>query len=109
MHQSCNGHDADPFNGRKAPAFTAEEHELIAQWADLVKGLDLRTDIKRDYTFLDEALHITKGSTGELRWLVHKTPEGAVAVRQWPGLAEIVPTIAEAFAIIAAAEGIKSA
>jgi hypothetical protein len=85
---------------RKAPAFTAREIELIVRWRDQAKERGLRTEIKLGHQYLSEALHVSLASPDEPRWLVHKTPDGLVAVRQWPGVAEIVPTLADALAII---------
>ena len=86
-----------------APAFTPFEKAAIAQWAKTVDRRGLCIEMVANDGFLAEALHVTPRLGDEPRWLVHKTPAGAIAVRLWPGLAEIVPGIDDALAIISAA------
>lgn len=88
---------------RQAPAFSAQDHVAIAAWAETMREHGVHTRIDRSHRFLDEAIHVTLGSADGLEWLVHRTPAGAVAVRLWPGLADIVATVPDALAIISAA------
>jgi hypothetical protein len=81
-----------------APAFTAGEIETIAGWAAPLLRFGVRAEINLGHAFLGQALHVLPTGPDEPWWLVHKTPDGRVAVRQWPGLATIVPTVAEALA-----------
>jgi hypothetical protein len=90
--------------GSGAPAFNAQEKTIITAWSATIQHYGLRTEINSNHAFLAEALHVIAGADDEPSWVVHKTPEGQVAVRMWPGLADIVMTLAEALAIIAAAE-----
>lgn len=86
-----------------AAGFTAHEKRVIAAWSVTLRRRGVRTGIVTGHEFFAEALHITLHPAAEPTWLVHKTPAGAVAVRLWPGLAKIVPTIAHALADIRAA------
>jgi hypothetical protein len=61
------------------------------------------TEINLGHAFLTEALHVIAPGTDDPCWIVHKTPDDAVAVRLWPGLADIVPTVDDALAVIARA------
>ena len=88
---------------RVAPAFLQEERQYIAEWQEEAAEHDIVAYFDASYDFLMEALSVSQGSRGGLRWLVHKTPEGAFAVRLWPGIASIVPTLPEALAKITAA------
>ena len=90
--------------GGGAPAFSSHEKAIIAEWSATIRQHGLRAEINSAHMFLAEALHVTSGSSDEPRWVVHKTPTGAVAVRLWPGLADIVMTLPEALEIIADAE-----
>jgi hypothetical protein len=87
-----------------APAFSPEEHEFIGRWAEAVKPCGLRAESSADHRFLDEAVHVTGDSPDRGHWLLHKTAKGGVAVRLWPGVAEIVGTVPEALAVISRAE-----
>jgi hypothetical protein len=71
----------------------------MATWSQAMHRYGVRTEFNSGHEFLDEALHVTLGRTDET-WLVHMTPEGTVAVRLWPGLADIVPTVSDALAAI---------
>jgi hypothetical protein len=95
--------------GAHAPAFNAQEKAIIAAWSATIQPHGLRAEISSDHTFLKEALHVTAGSAEQPRWVVHKTPAGAVAVRLWPGLADIVTTLPEALDIVADAEAKRRA
>lgn len=89
-----------------APRFSAQEHELISAWVDKMRNGGLRTEVTSEYKLIEEALVVIPWGETEPLWMVHKTPTGAVAVRLWPGPAEIVPTVAEALAMISiAADG----
>jgi hypothetical protein len=93
-------------DGRKAPRFTPEERDLIAGWAEnrVIKGRGLQIEtFSQLYEFLEEALLVSLSADSGHLWLIHKTPDGAVAVRRWPGLADIVPTMSEALAIVTSA------
>jgi len=101
--QCTAGPDADGCAGRAAPAFTAEENGMIAAWSDAIQRRGLRIETNsRFHASLDEVLLVFPHASDEPAWLLHKTPAGAVAVRWWPGVAQIVATVAEALAIIAA-------
>ena len=92
----------DPFVGCvTAPRFTAREQRAIAAWARHIARHGLHAGLTSSYRFLPEALHVRSLDTADPCWLVHKTPDGDVAVRLWPGVAEIVPTLAEALDRIA--------
>ena len=88
---------------RVAPAFAAREKTLIARWSARMRRRGVRAEIVTEYEFLAEALRVTLHAADECCWLVHKTPPGQVAVRVWPGTADIVTTVAEALAIVGAA------
>jgi hypothetical protein len=103
MPRSSVLRDADASADRSAPAFTPQESAAIAAWSGEITRHGLHAEITSGYDFLKEALQVSPSSTDELLWLVHKTPAGAVAVRQWPGLADIVATIPDALRIITAA------
>jgi hypothetical protein len=91
----------DPLGGQ-APAFDAHEKTLIAAWATTIARYGLGAGITSAHQFLAEALQVTPVDAAEPSWLVHKTPRGGFAVRLWPGVAEIFPTLAEALAVITA-------
>jgi hypothetical protein len=86
-----------------APAFAPDDKAMIAEWSAAMRGRGVRAEIVANEGLLTEALHVTASAADESWWLVHRTPSGAVAVRLWPGIAEIVATVAEALAVIAAA------
>ncbi len=88
---------------RAAPGFERYEKSLIATWAARMHRRGARTEITTDHLFLKEALHVTPLRESDPAWLVHKTPDGTVAVRRWPGIAEIVPSLAAALAIVSRA------
>jgi len=88
-----------------APAFTIEEHALIASWAEQIRTSDLRIEFSSGYEFVTEALLVFPSGAEEPLWMVHKTPAGAVALRLWPGVAEIVPTVSQALAAMSEAMG----
>ncbi len=90
----------DRFQARIAPAFAPHEAEVIAAWSATMRRRDVYTEINLSHLYLTEALHVLAGSADESWWLVHKTPDGEVAVRCWPGLAEIVPTIEDALYVV---------
>lgn len=94
----------DPSGGRDtALLFAAHEKQLIAAWARYIARRGLHAGFTSSYRFLPEALQVRALDTADPCWLVHKTPGGDVAVRLWPGVAEIVPTLAEALGRITAA------
>jgi len=84
-----------------APAFTPQELDIIADWSVAMRRLGVSTEFDLGHLFLTEALHIVPTGADDPNWLVHKTTKGTVAVRQWPGLADILPTIEHALAIVA--------
>jgi hypothetical protein len=90
--------------GQVAPAFTPREHGVIAALAAIARRRGMRVAIDTGFEFLEEALLVAPAAAADPEWLVHKTPAGAIALRRWPGVAELVATIAEALAIIGAAE-----
>ena len=100
MHRSSVLPAADSAEYPSAPAFTQRESDVIAAWSAGLKRPELHIEIRSDYEFLTEALHVGPGSGAEPVWLVHKTPEGRVAVRHWPGPADIVATLPDALAVI---------
>jgi hypothetical protein len=83
------------------PAFTDQDMEVIAAWEKAVQQYRLRIEIDNDHEFLPGALTITPAAADEPRWIVHRTPAGTVAVRPWPGVADVVPTVQEALDRIA--------
>jgi len=87
--------------GGVAPAFTPQEHGVVAGWADAMAEHGLRIEAHADlFEGFAEILMVSPTAHDEPLWLVHKTPAGDVAVRLWPGLADIVPTLAEALAMV---------
>jgi hypothetical protein len=84
-----------------APAFTPEELRVIAEWSVAMRRIGVSTRFDLGHVFLTEALNIVPTGADEPNWLVHKTPKGAVAVRRWPGVADIVPTVEQALAVVA--------
>ncbi len=100
-------YDAGAYNARKSPAFTRHEHGIISAWTKTIEPTGLCTKIHSDHEFLTEALHVTNRDTGDILWLVHKTNDGAVAVRLWPGLADIVPSLTDALALITEAAELR--
>ncbi len=84
-----------------APAFAPHELDIIAAWSAAMRAQGVSTHFDLGHTFLTEALQIAPTGTDDPCWLVHKTPTGNVAVRLWPGLADIVPTIEAALARVA--------
>jgi len=95
------GEPDKPARCRVGPRFTAEEKWAIARWSAAMRPLGLSIDFAADHPFLREALHIKPELAEEPLWLLHKTPEGLCAVRQWPGLADVVATVEQALAIVA--------
>jgi hypothetical protein len=92
-----------PRRVAKAPPFTPEQHAAIADWAAAMREHRLLVTVKASmFRHFDEMLVVSAAADGEILWLAHRTPAGAVAVRPWPGLAEIVQTVQEALAVIAA-------
>ncbi len=87
----------------RSPGFSPQESDAIAAWSAEMQGLGVTTEITVGHTFLSEALHVMREPADEPWWIVHKTPDGACAVRLWPGLADIVPTVPRALSIIAQA------
>lgn len=99
-----DGFDGGSSAGREAPAFTPEEKRLIDAWSDAMRARGLRIEAAlRPFETLKEAVLVFTASGNDPAWLVHKTPTGAVAVRSWPDVAQIVATVPDALAIIAAA------
>jgi hypothetical protein len=94
-----------PVDFRAAPAFAGRERALIRSWSSLMNRRGIRTEITRTHMFLKEALHVLPLRDRDSAWLVHKTPDGSVAVRRWPGIAQIVPTMSEALAIVGGSLG----
>jgi hypothetical protein len=94
-----------PVDFRAAPAFAGRERALIRSWSSLMNRRGIRTEITCAHRFLKEALHVLPLRDSDSAWLVHKTPDGAVAVRRWPGIAQIVPTMSEALAIVGGSLG----
>lgn len=86
-----------------APPFTAQELHVIAEWSVAMRRIGVSTEFYLGHLFLTEALHIAPTGADEPSWIVHKTPDGAVAMRPWPGLADIVPTMDEALSAVARA------
>jgi hypothetical protein len=87
-------------NGNRGSVFTRDEQTLIASWWEKATRNDLRIEIKSGFDFIGEGLLVIPRGANEPLWMVHKTDTGAVAVRLWPGLAEIFSTLPEALAII---------
>lgn len=81
---------------------------MIRSWSLLMKRRGIRTEITHAHIFLKEALSVQPPRESDPGWLVHKTPDGAVAVRRWPGIARIVPTMSEALAIVGGSLGSAS-
>ena len=82
----------DPISaiGRKAPAFTPEQNDIIATWAEAMRGHGLRTELHTGlFADLEQSMLVSPWTGDAPSWLVHRTPDGAVAVRMWPG-----PTLA---------------
>jgi hypothetical protein len=95
--------DTPPRLYVRAPAFTQEQHEAIADWAVAMREHDLHVAVHAElFGHIEELLVVSAASGGRILWLIHRTPDGAVALRPWPGLAEIVQTVPEALAMIAA-------
>jgi hypothetical protein len=94
-----------PVDFRAAPPFAGRERALIRSWSALMERRGIRTEITRAHMFLKEALHVLPLRDSDSAWLVHKTADGAVAVRRWPGIAQIVPTMSEALAIVGGSMG----
>jgi hypothetical protein len=92
--------EADEATSRRASAFTLREHEVIAGWVSATSQHCWRAGIRLDRVFLDEALRVTLDPADEILWLVQWTGEDTVAVRAWPGVAELVPTIEAALVMI---------
>jgi hypothetical protein len=86
-----------------APAFTVREKSAIATWSGGMRRRGARTEIATGYEFLSEVLLVRLRAADEPCWLVHKTATRRVAVRLWPGIADIVATVPEALAIVASA------
>jgi transcriptional regulator with XRE-family HTH domain len=84
--------------------FTAAEKEIVATWSESILQYELEVYYDDSYQFIQEALCVCRSPADDLRWLVHKTPDGDIAVRQWPGLAEIMATLPEALRFISATE-----
>ncbi len=94
---------AEPTKDGRAPAFTPEEHRVIAGWKVDSTTHDMRVEIYTElFGIFDEAILVSSREHGDQMWLIHKTPAGSVAVRLWPGLADIVETVAEALAVVQA-------
>lgn len=92
---------AETYKGARAPAFTLHEHHVIAEWNEDVAAHDMRVETHAGlFGIFDEALLVSSRRGDDRIWLIHKTPAGRVAVRLWPGLADIVPTIADALAVV---------
>lgn len=83
-----------------APPFTREDRETVTAWLDQMTRCGMSVEITTRHAFLAEALQIVSVSTEERLWLIHKTPDGRAAVREWPGIATIVPTIADALSLL---------
>ncbi len=92
-----------PIDFSIAPAFTPSEKRLIAAWSARMRRRGTVCEFNFAHPYLSEALHIMPGSADDPWWLVHKTPAGGFAVRLWPGVATIVPSVAEALALVAGA------
>ena len=105
MRQSTLASQANIAGICKSPGFSSQERDMITAWAETLSVRGLRIEITSAHQFLDESLYVMLGSTDDTGWLIHKTPEGTVAVRLWPGLADIVPTVTDALAVITEAVG----
>jgi hypothetical protein len=103
MQHTDDAGDADPALSRIAPAFRPEEKPAIFEWARQIRRYGMRVEIRAGYKSLREAVLVIPQFAEEPLWLLHKTPEGAVAVRMWPGLADIVATVPEGLAMVSAA------
>lgn len=95
-----DGLGGSSFEDRICPGFEPDEAARIMAWSARMRARGVYCEINHSHVYLSEALHVLPGSHDDPWWLVHKTPEGAAAVRLWPGLARIVPSIDEALAII---------
>jgi hypothetical protein len=83
-----------------APKFTLEEKQCIADWFSTVKSHGWKTELSVAHELLGEALHIIPPSGSTALWIVHKTDGDGVAVRMWPGIAEIVSSISIALKMV---------
>jgi len=93
---------AEPSASRAvAPAFATHEKHVIADWSARMArhGLHVEFDLLQQY--LSEALRISAAPPDQRVWLVHKTPDGRVALRLWPGLGTIVDTVSRALVPVA--------
>ena len=90
--------------GHTAPDFTAQEHGRVAAWQDSVRDRGLCLETRPDICDIPgEFLLVAPCPGGKPAWLAHKTEAGAVAVKTWQGLADIVATVPEPLAIITTA------
>ncbi len=83
-----------------APAFTSVEMDIIAEWAATMRPHGVGVEIDRSHRYLAEALHIIPGGGAEPLWMLHKTPDGGVALRVWPGIADIVLCVGDGLGIV---------
>jgi hypothetical protein len=89
-----------------APAFTPDDRHCIAAWSDRLRRLGLSVEFNTGHRFLAEALHIASVATPERIWVIHKTPDNRVAVREWPGTADLVASLTDALVLVASAHSI---
>ncbi len=92
--------EAEPGRPTNAPPFDPQEKTLIAAWSEHIATRGYRTAISTHYQNLDEVLLVYERFGEPPRWIIHKTPDGLVAARDWPGIAMIVPAIPEALETI---------
>ena len=92
--------ETDPPIYRTGPAFTIQEHAIIAMWAEQVRPRGLRVQVNWQHQYLEEALHVIPRWEREARWLVFPAADGGIGVGLSPGLATIVPTIGDALGVI---------
>jgi hypothetical protein len=83
-----------------SPRFTLLERHIIAEWSAAMQQQGVYTEINYGHAYLTEALHVIPREADETWWLIHKTPARTLAVRRWPGLADIVPNILDALVIV---------
>lgn len=81
-------------------SFTPEDIQLISRWSETLGNYGLQAEITHGHRSLGSAFIVRPVGDTEPLWMMHKTPDGACAIRLWPGLAEIVPTIPDGLAFI---------
>jgi hypothetical protein len=88
-----------------APRFLPADKKQVIVWSAEMRHRGFTAEFTTSHIYLSEAVQIGLDGDRLFSWLIHMTPTGAVAVRRWPGVAQIVPTMSDALAIVTAAGG----